>query len=591
MNIYPRIVSYYRPYIWETFCALCILLFEIAFGLLKPWPLKVVVDDLLKVEDARYELPYLSMSFSFVTALSIVSVSYFLIHAISGALNFVSNYWLIKIGLRALLRMRTELYAYLQTLPLVFHDNRRSGDSVYRVAYDAQAIQTFFNSGIATVIRSGVMLIAVFVIMFQMNFFLTLISLSVVPLLFIAIQYFGGRIRRESEVFREKESDVLSKVSEGLGGIRIIQAFGRENEETKEFGKHCKRSIITNLKLQGTNLTSTLVVGLITATGMALMIYYGSLEISQGKIELGELLVLLAYLAMLYTPLEQLSYTVWALDGATSGAKRVFEILDVDNEIQDSPKAKELESVKGKIELQDVCFSYTPEKPVLLDVSLTVEPGQTVALVGGTGAGKTTILSLIPRFYDSSSGDVLIDGREIKDMKKASLRSAISIVWQDTLLVNGTVLDNISYGRPDASHQDIVFAAQAAQADDFIQKLAKGYETEVGERGVRLSGGQRQRIGLARAFLRQSPILLLDEPTSALDLKTEADMMESLGKLMEKKTTVIVTHRLTTVHHADHIYFMENGKVVESGTGPELMKLKGRYWDLWNVHSQGSQYD
>jgi ATP-binding cassette subfamily B protein/subfamily B ATP-binding cassette protein MsbA len=294
-------------------------------------------------------------------------------------------------------------------------------------------------------------------------------------------------------------------------------------------------------------------------------------------------LVFITYLTMFYQPLEQLSYTVWAMEGAAAGASRVFEVLDAKDDVPESPNACPFQPGAGRIEIDRVSFHYEADRPVLKDLSLTIEPGSTVALVGGTGAGKTTILSLIPRFYDPTSGVVRIDGQDIRTVTKASLRASMSIVLQETLLLNGTIRDNIAYSRPGARQDEIEAAARAAQAHDFIVSLPRGYDTEVGERGVRLSGGQRQRIGIARAFLRNSPILLLDEPTSALDLKTEAELMDALKSLMVGRTTLIVTHRLATVHDVDRIYVLESGRVVESGTGPELLAREGLYHRLWHA--------
>jgi ATP-binding cassette subfamily B protein/subfamily B ATP-binding cassette protein MsbA len=419
--------------------------------------------------------------------------------------------------------------------------------------------------------------------MAQMDLTLALVSLAVAPLLLAAITYFAGRVRRETSAFQQEESDVLARAAEGLTSIRIVHAFGREEFEVREFEREASQSLTANLQLTMTNAISTLVVGLIMAAGSAGILYFGAVHVMSGKLTVGDLFVFLSYLAMLYQPLEQLSYTAWALEGAASGMQRVFEVLDEQDSVPEAPHAVPMPKVQGAIQFQNVCFSYEPGHSILNDVSFEIPAGQTAAIVGGTGAGKTTVLSLVPRFYDPVSGSVKIDGIDLKTVRKKSLRNQISVVLQDTLLLNGTVRENIAYGREGATRAEIEAAARAARAHDFILKLPKGYDTPVGERGVRLSGGQKQRIGIARAFLKNAPVLLLDEPTSALDLQTEAEIMETLKSLMRNQTTLIVTHRLATIHHTDRIYVMENGRIVESGTGPELLDKKGVYAALWNA--------
>jgi ATP-binding cassette subfamily B protein/subfamily B ATP-binding cassette protein MsbA len=319
------------------------------------------------------------------------------------------------------------------------------------------------------------------------------------------------------------------------------------------------------------------------ALGLSVVLYVAALHILDHRLTVGQLTLFLAYVAMLYQPLEQLSYTAWALEGAAAGMQRVFEILDAEDSVPERTDARPMARATGEIAFEDVAFAYDADHPILRGITLSVKPGQTVALVGGTGAGKTTLLSLVPRFYDPVAGVVRVDGTDVREVTKKSLRANISVVLQDTLLLSGTVLENISYGRPGATRAEIEAAAESAQAHEFIKALPHGYDTQVGERGVRLSGGQKQRIGLARAFLKNAPILLLDEPTSALDLETEAEIMGTLHSLMQKYTTLIVTHRLATIHHADCIHVLENGRVVESGTGPELLARGGAYARLWNA--------
>jgi len=585
MGIYRRTLAYYRPFLGEIATALLLSLLVTGFNLLKPWPFKYIVDGVLTAGSAESKAQLLAwfgaaspQAMILLLCLTMVGIT-----LLAGLANLGSSYLLINVGLKSLLRIRTELYAHLQRLSLKFHDTRRSSDSSFRVAYDTQSIQTIFNRGFTNIFTSGIMLVSTFFIMVRLDAKLTLLSLAVVPLIVFAIYWFAKRIRSQSTTIQERESALLATLQEGLASVRMVHAFGQEDREVGQFRDRASESLRANLRLTFTNVSSALIVGTLMAAGTAVLYYVGSLHVLQGKLTLGDLLVFASYLLMLYAPLEQLTYTAWAMEGAAAGAKRCFDVLDREDDVRDAPHAKALGEARGDIKFTSVDFGYDDARQILHGVSLEIKPGETIAIVGGTGAGKSTMLSLVPRFYDPTNGEVTVDGQDLRGLKKKSLRGNISMVLQDTLLFSTTVRENIAYGRPDASEEEIIEAAKRAQAYDFIVRMPEGFSSQVGERGGHLSVGQRQRIGIARAFLKNAPILLLDEPTSALDATTEKAVMETIAELMQGRTTLMVTHRLNTAHRFDRIVVLEHGRVVEQGSGPELLARGGAYAKMFEA--------
>jgi ATP-binding cassette, subfamily B, bacterial len=576
MSIYRRVLRYYRPFWAQTIFGLLLSLVGIGLNLLKPWPFKIIVDHILPHPNDAYWVLRPATRAVLILCLALVLLQFFW-----GIVNWVTNYLFVKIGLQALLKLRTDLYAYLQSLSLKYHDARRSSDSSFRVAYDSQSIQTIYNKGFTNIFASIITLIGTFAVMVRIDWQLTLLSLAIVPLLLGAIYFFADRIRRESTFIQEQESAVLAQAQEGLSSIRMVHAFGREEWEVRQFHQQASQSLQANLRLTLTNVNSALVISTLMVIGTAAMYYVGTLHVLAGTLTLGSLLVFSAYLLMLYQPLESLTYTTWAMEGATAGAKRCFEVLDGQDDVVDSPNAVAIAEANGALQFHHVSFGYAHDRQVLHDVDLRIDTNQIAALVGGTGAGKSTLLSLVPRFYDPTSGSVTLDGRDLRQITKKSLRAQIGMVLQDTLLFSTTIRENIAYGRPDASEEEIVDAARRAQADEFIRTLPNGYANLVGERGGHLSVGQRQRIGIARAFLKNAPILLLDEPTSALDPTTESAIMDTIKELMRGRTTLIVTHRLATIHNVDCIVVLERGCVVEQGRGPDLVARGGVYAKLY----------
>ena len=590
MSIYRRVLLYYRSFFAPTALALGVSLVMIALNLVSPWVFAVIVDDVLPNGADAKRAGHLAAALGGGRG-ELLALCVFLVAAtlFSGILGLWSSFLFVRVGLQALLKLRTDLFSYLQSLPLKFHDARRSSDSSFRVAYDSQSIQTIYNRGFTNIFGSAVTLVGIFIIMVRMDRLLTLLSVAIVPVVIGAIYHYSSRIRRDSTSIQEKESAVLTLAQEGLSSIKVVHAFGQEQAAAEQFRARAAESLAANLRLTMTNVRSALVINTLMALGTAAMIYFGTLHVLAGSLTLGKLTAFIRYLAMLYAPIEALTQTAWALEGATAGAQRCFEVLDHADDVRDAPDAAVLTDARGSIQFEGVDFSYDDERPILRGVNLHVRAGQQVAVVGGTGAGKSTLLSLVPRFYDPTAGRVLLDGRDLRAVTKKSLRAQISLVLQDTLLFSTTIRENIAYGRPEATDAEIVQAAERAQAAEFIGKLPRGYDSPVGERGGHLSVGQRQRIGIARAFLKDSPILLLDEPTSALDPATERAIMETLEALMRGRTTLIITHRLATVHHLDRIIVLEEGAVRETGRGTDLLGQNGVYARLYRSGNYGGE--
>ena len=585
MSIYRRVLKYYQPFLPQTLVGLFFSVLGIGLNLAKPWPFKIIVDDVLPHGGEYHGLP--PIHFGFLPEMGrpgivlLLCLALVVLQILWGLTNWITNYLFVKMGLQALLKLRTDLHSHLQRLSLKFHDASRSADSTFRVAYDSQAIQTIYNKGFTNIFASLFTLIGTFIVMVRLDWRLTLLSLAIVPLIVAAIYFFAHRIRRESTHIQEQESAVLAQAQEGLSSIRMVHAFGREDFEVSQFHHQARQSLEANLRLTLTNVNSALVISTLMIIGTAAMYYVGTMHVIAGSLSLGSLLVFSAYLLMLYQPLESLTYTTWAMEGATAGARRCFEVLDRQDDVIDGPNAIAIRETNGALRFENVSFGYTKDRPVLHEADLQISPNQIIGLVGGTGAGKSTLLSLVPRFYDPTSGRVTLDGRDLREITKKSLRAQISLVLQDTLLFSTSVRENIAYGRPDASDEEIVEAARRAQADEFIRQMPNGYASLVGERGGHLSVGQRQRVGIARAFLKNAPILLLDEPTSALDPTTEAAIMDTIKELMRGRTTLIATHRLATIHNLDLVVVLENGRIVEQGRGPNLIARGGVYAKLF----------
>jgi len=592
MTVQARALAYFRPHHRATAVAMLLTVLGSVFNILRPWPLAFIVDKLLPASSGNGTAltlwGYNLGNFSLMTILTAVCALMVVFHLLAGGVGYLVGITTIRVGLQVVLGLRTELYAFLHSLPLKFHDQRRSSDSSFRVAYDSQKLQTIYSNWFF-LFKSVIGLVGTFGTMWAFDREIALLSLLIIPFLVLCIYIYAKRIRDQSTEIAEKESVVLSVAQEGLSSIRMVQAFGREDHEVGQFKAKARSSLEASLQYNATSMKSSLLVGTIVAISSAVMFYVGAQHVMEGRLTVGQIWYLSTLLIMLYQPLEGLTYIAWTLQSASTGVQRCFEVLDRQNDVPDSPNAKDLSETRGELTFEKIAFGYTADRLILQQVSATIEPGQTVAFVGGTGAGKSTLLALVPRFYDPSAGRVLLDGHDLRDLTKKSLRNCISIVLQDTLLFSSSVRENIAYSRPDATEEEIIEAAKRAQAHEFIMAMPDGYSNLVGERGGHLSVGQRQRIGIARAFLKNAPILILDEPTSALDPTTEAAIMSTLDELMRGRTTLIITHRIATVHHMDKIVVLGEGVLLEEGKGPELVARGGRYAELYHSAHLGEK--
>lgn len=586
ISFYVRVLAYFRGHWLLLGAGLLLTSLGIGAELLKPWPLKVIIDTILGSgrADSSVDRAVLAVLGTDKAVLLLALCGGILgIHLSTSGFNMLSRYVLVKMGLRVLTEVRCELFRHLQRLSFRYHDRHRIGDAIYTLSTNVHGLQAIFSDGFMPVLEASLTVLGMVAMMGRMDWQLTLLSVAIVPAQVLVTKYYADRIRRESSAFHSAEGNVSASAEGSLASVRLVQAFAREEYEAEKFARICQQSFWSNLQLTMTQLWSGVVVSGVTAGGLSLVTYIGASHALSGLVSTGELLVFLAYLQMLYTPLQTLSYSSWSVGWALAGAQRVFDILDTPEDIRDLPGARVLKPVRGEIEFRAASFGYDPDRPVLARLNLKVSPGETVAIIGTSGVGKTTLLSLIPRFYDLTEGAILLDGIDIHTIQLRSLRESISIVLQDTLMLGSTIEENIAYGRLTAAFEEIVEAAKAARAHDFIRQLPQGYKTAVGERGVQLSVGQRQRIAIARAFLKNAPILILDEPTSALDLRTEADVVDSLERLMRGRTTLLVTHRLSLARKATKVVALSRNAPRVAHSLDEILKDGALYQEVYDI--------
>jgi ATP-binding cassette, subfamily B, bacterial len=557
-----------------------LLLTATVVGLLQPWPLKLVVDSVLG--DVPAPGPLASRSPSVLLALLCLAVV--LLQLIVGALTTLSTNVLVALGLRLVFKLRCILFEHIQKLSLAFHDATSVGDSLYRVTWDSYAAQTLLNSAIVPALTASLTLVGIGAVMLTRDWALTLAAAAIAVPLFFLIRRLDRPLTAHSLEVHARESDVSTRVQETLIGIRAVQAFGREAYEHARFQRDAEQSLRASLRLTVLQTASQALVGLLMAAGTAAVVWIAARQALDGRLTAGDVVLLVGYVVMLYKPLETLAYIAVAVQGGAAGARRVFTLLDAIPDVADAPGAIALpRRADGHIVLDRVWFAYRAGEPVLRDVSLEIRPGETIALVGGSGAGKSTLASLFLRFYDPTAGRIILDGHDVRRLTLRSLRDQVAVVLQEPVLFAASIRENIAYGRPDASPEDIEAAARAAGAHEFIAALPAGYDARIGERGATLSGGQRQRLAIARAFVKDAPVLVLDEPTSALDAETERTLVDVLGRLMKDRTTLIIAHRLSTIRGADRIAVLSDGVLAETGTHAELLARSAAYARLHSL--------
>jgi subfamily B ATP-binding cassette protein MsbA len=581
-----------RPYWKQLVVAFIAILAESGTDLLEPWPLKIVFDYVFgskQMPGWMHSLLSRTVGLDKLAVINFAAIAVILIAAVSAVSTYGEKYLTTSTGQRIMHDLRLTLYNHIQRLSLAYFAEQKTGDLIVRMTSDIDAVQDFISSALLGILVNVLTLLGMLGVMFYLDWRFTLISLSVAPALFIVVYSYTRRIKLNARAVKKKEGEIASVVQESLTAVRLIKAFAREDYEGRRLGEKSQESVEMALLARSVKAKLTPFVELIVAVGTCLVLWYGARLVMSGAISAGALIVFILYLGKMYKPMRDLSKMSDTVSKAQVGFERIREVLDTESKVRDLPRARRAPPFKGHIEFEHVVFGYDPKQPILKNVSLAVEPGEFVALVGPTGSGKTTLVSLIPRFYDPDAGRVKIDGADIRSFKLKSLRDQISYVLQETYLFRASVLENIAYGKPSASRAEIVRAAKLANAHEFIQRMPDRYNTIIGERGETLSGGQRQRITIARAIIRDTPILLLDEPSSGLDAESEELVFEALGRLMEGKTSVVIAHRLATVMRAQRIFAVEGGRIVESGTHEELLARGGLYSRLYEIQFKGQE--
>lgn len=575
MTLYLRILSYIKPYMHRLLFAMVCTIMAAAGNLYIPWIIKDMIDEVLADKNGAM--------------LNWIAASIIAIFIVRGLFWYGQNYLMSYVGQSVIIDIRAAVFKKLQRLSVSFYDKNKTGKIMSYVTNDVNALQSAMVENTIEMITEGFILIGSVVAMIYLDWRLTLFTVCTFPVVLWFMEFFGKKIRKTGGRIQECTADITSVLQESVASARVIKSFVREDYEVDRFDVENKANFRANMKNAQLMATLTPVVELVAAIGVTMIIWYGGNNVINGTITAGSLVAFLTYAVNISNPIKRLTRVIGNIQKALAAAQRVFMIIDMPEEIAESRDAKQLPEVSGKVEFQNVSFAYNDKGNVITDLSFSVKPGEVIAIVGPSGAGKSTIANLLPRFYDVNKGDIKIDGHSVREVTLDSLREQVGIVPQETMLFNGSVYNNILYGRLDATKEEIEAAAKAANAHDFIMQLTDGYETKLGDRGVNLSGGQRQRIAIARAILKNPRILILDEATSALDTESERVVQEALDRLMVGRTSFVIAHRLSTVKNADKILVLEKGNLVESGTHDELLALDGLYAHLYKIQYRNKE--
>ncbi|MGI5916522.1 MAG: ABC transporter ATP-binding protein [Anaerolineae bacterium] len=586
-RLFSRLIQYFAPHKARLALVAMLLVISVLMDLVAPYLLGVAVDQFISPTDAARPIwlqLLLSDNVSRYTGLAVVMGLLAISYALAWALNVAQFHVMVRVAQDVLLVMRSQIMEKIQRLSLDFFDRREAGDLMSRLINDTQVINDMFGQGLMRVLRTTLSLVGIVIAMITLNWRLALASYAVLPIILAITIYFSRRVRRAFRETRKTIGEVSAELQENIAGVREVQAFARESENMAEFQAVNERNRSANV--QAETLTSMFlpILDVLNTLAVAIVIGFGGylvLAFSPPPVTVGLIVAFLNYVRRFYEPIRELAELYAQLQSALAGAERVFDLLDTESSVTDAPGAIELPPIQGRLTYENVSFHYKEGEPVLQDVSVTIEPGQTVALVGPTGAGKTTMANLLIRFYDAVSGTICIDGYSIYDVTLDSLRRQIGVVPQDTYLFSGKIIDNIRYGRLDATDEEVIEAARLANAHDFIQRLPDGYNTVIGERGVGLSQGNRQLLAIARAILKDPRILILDEATSSVDTRTELLIQRALNTLMQGRTSLVIAHRLSTIRNADQILVIHGGRIAERGDHASLLAQKGLYYNLY----------